>query len=87
MSLPSVEVILSWPTPDYDNPETQGPAGHVIVIFLISLAILILAIRLYTRKKITKGFGLDDVLIVIAFVRWSLSYRAKGPRALIVIHL
>ena len=66
---PPVEVILSWPTPDYDNPETHGPAGYAIVLALTSLAVLILAIRLYTRKKITKGFGLDDILIVAAFVR------------------
>ena len=80
MQMPSVEEILSWPTPDYNNPETHGPAGHVIVISLTSLAILILAIRLYTRKRITKGFGLDDILIVTAFVRRSSPVLPKGFR-------
>ena len=80
MLMPPVEIIASWPTPDYDNPETYGPAGHAIIISLTSLVILILAIRLYTRKNITKGFGLDDILIVVAFVRGLSPIFLRGLR-------
>ncbi|KAI0816601.1 hypothetical protein GGR55DRAFT_244413 [Xylaria sp. FL0064] len=68
MKIPSVEVIASWPKPNYINPETRAPAGRVIGLILLAIATIILAIRLYTRKKLTKGCGLDDLFICLAYL-------------------
>ncbi|TQN70433.1 hypothetical protein CSHISOI_05055 [Colletotrichum shisoi] len=68
MRIPPVEVILSWPLPRYDNPETRGPASEIVAIILLAIATIILAIRVYTRRCITNGFGWDDILVVLAFI-------------------
>ncbi|KAI1282234.1 hypothetical protein F5Y07DRAFT_233545 [Xylaria sp. FL0933] len=68
MKIPPVEVISNWPKPNYINPETRAPAGRVIGSILLVLATIILAIRLYSRKKLTKGCGLDDLLICLAYL-------------------
>lgn len=68
MRIPPVEVILSWPLPRYDNPETRGPASEIVAIILLAIATIILAIRIYTRRCITNGFGWDDILVVLAFI-------------------
>ncbi|KZL69063.1 integral membrane protein [Colletotrichum incanum] len=68
MRIPPVEVILSWPPPRYDNPETRGPANEIVAIILLVIATIILAIRIHTRRCITNAFGWDDILIVLAFI-------------------
>ncbi|KAF9877333.1 integral membrane protein [Colletotrichum karsti] len=68
MRIPPPEVILSWPTPRYDNPETRGPANEIIALILLAIATTIIAIRTYTRKHITNGFGWDDILVILAFI-------------------
>lgn len=68
MRIPPPEVILSWPPPRYDDPETRGPASEIVSLVLLSLASVIIIIRIYTRKCITKGFGWDDILVVLAFI-------------------
>ncbi|OLN81477.1 hypothetical protein CCHL11_09056 [Colletotrichum chlorophyti] len=67
MRIPPLEVILSWPPPRYDDPETRGPANEIVVIILLAIATVIIAIRIYTRKQITHGFGWDDILVVLAY--------------------
>lgn len=69
MRIPPLEVLAQWPTPNYENPETRGPAGDIVGIVFGALALLVVSIRLYTRKYISNGLGLDDALIVLAFVR------------------
>lgn len=61
-------MILSWPTPNYVDPETRGPALYALSIVLVILGTIIVSIRTYTRLRITRAFGLDDGLIIIAFV-------------------
>ncbi|KAK7941014.1 uncharacterized protein PG986_013401 [Apiospora aurea] len=68
MIIPPPSVIASWPKPDYANPESQGPAGVGIGSTFVALVTIILLLRLYTRRWISKGFGLDDILIVGAYV-------------------
>ncbi|KAL0931013.1 uncharacterized protein CTRU02_213748 [Colletotrichum truncatum] len=68
MRIPPPEVLLSWPTPRYDNPETRGPTNEIISLILVAIATIIIAIRIYTRRCITNGFGWDDILIVLAFI-------------------
>ncbi|KAI1494814.1 hypothetical protein F5X96DRAFT_466158 [Biscogniauxia mediterranea] len=67
MRIPPAEVIAQWPKPNYINPETRGPESKIIGILLIVLVAAVLAVRLYARKWLTKGFGLDDTLMMIAY--------------------
>jgi hypothetical protein len=64
-----LEAIAKWPSPNYINPETHSPAMVVFTVFLMVCVTILLGIRLYTRQFISKGFGLDDILILLAFVR------------------
>ncbi|KAK7923985.1 hypothetical protein PG985_006039 [Apiospora marii] len=68
MIIPPPSVIASWPKPNYADPESQGPAGVGVGSTLIVLVTITLLLRLYTRRWISKGFGLDDILIVCAYV-------------------
>ncbi|KAI0146057.1 integral membrane protein [Hypoxylon sp. NC0597] len=67
MQLPPASVLSSWPTPNYVNPETRGHIGMVIGVLLGGLVTITLAIRLYVRKWLTRGFGFDDVFIILAY--------------------
>ncbi|KAL7626169.1 hypothetical protein AAE478_002939 [Parahypoxylon ruwenzoriense] len=67
MQLPPASVLASWPTPNHVNPETRGHVGMIISLLLIGLVTIILAIRLYSRKWLTRGFGLDDIFILFAY--------------------
>lgn len=73
MQLPPASVILSWPTPNYDDPVTRGPALVIVNAIFISLTFLIVAARLYTRIVIKRWFGVDDVFILLALVSSLLS--------------
>lgn len=66
-----LSTLQNWPTPNYVNPERRGPAATIVVSVLLGLVTLILIIRIYTRVRISRGFGLDDVLIIFAYVRLS----------------
>lgn len=76
-----LSALQNWPTPNYANPERRGPAATIVVSVLLALVTLILIVRIYTRVRISRGFGLDDVLIIFAYVwfrsldrRYSLSH-------------
>lgn len=68
MQIPDVSILNTWPVPNYTNPETRGPVAVIVVSVLLFLVIVLLAVRIYTRLIISKGFGLDDILILLAFV-------------------
>lgn len=68
MQLPPVSIIASWPPANLTNPETRGPGAIITVSLLLGLVTMLLSIRVYTRLWISKGFGLDDVLILLAYV-------------------
>ncbi|PYH65352.1 uncharacterized protein BO88DRAFT_446217 [Aspergillus vadensis CBS 113365] len=67
MQLPPAEVLATWPTPNYVDPVTRGPAVNIVNIVLLSIAFIVTVLRLYARFKITCTPGLDDFFIVIAF--------------------
>ncbi|CAN8096919.1 unnamed protein product [Discula destructiva] len=68
MRIPDPSIISAWPVPNFTDPETRGPVAIIIVGFLLGLVTLLLAIRIYTRVWISKGFGQDDVLILLAYI-------------------
>ena len=69
MILPPLEVIASWPLPNYDDPITRGPAPIIFNLVLFPLVCFFIALRMYTRLCISKSFGLDDWLILATLVR------------------
>jgi hypothetical protein len=75
MRVPPVEVILSWPAPNYTDPTTRGEALLIVNLVFISIAFITVGLRLYTRIWIKRWFGWDDAAIVVALV-WT----SRGTR-------
>jgi len=69
MKIPPASVLAAWPRPNYANPTTRGLTNLIVISTLLGFVTVVLAVRIYTRIRISKGFGLDDVLIVLAYVR------------------
>ncbi|KAI4862175.1 hypothetical protein F4820DRAFT_460402 [Hypoxylon rubiginosum] len=67
MQLPPLSVTESWPASNYNNPESRGHSGMIVGVLLVVLVTITLAIRLYARKWLTRGFGVDDILILAAY--------------------
>jgi hypothetical protein len=68
MRIPPLEVLLSWPTPNYDNPPTRGRASLIFNIIFITLVLIAVILRLYCRIRVRQWFGMDDVMIAPALV-------------------
>lgn len=60
----SPEVIASWPTPNYVNPENRGPALVYVCIIFSTVGVILCTARVYSRLFITRAPGVDDLLIV-----------------------
>ena len=63
-----LSVYAHWPAPNYENPTTRGDALLVINVVFILLVTLSLAIRLYSRMVVKHQSGIDDIMIVLAYV-------------------
>ncbi|USW48445.1 hypothetical protein Slin15195_G017640 [Septoria linicola] len=68
MQIPPITVILSWPPPNYENPETRGDTLLVLLVIFSVLVVLACVGRFYSRIIIKHWFGWDDVFIIIALV-------------------
>lgn len=68
MQLPPHRVMASWPKPDYTDPPTWGHGVLIVNIICISLAVVTVLLRLYTRFRITYSAGFDDILIVMGLL-------------------
>lgn len=68
MRIPPPAVLVDWPTPNYDNPQTRGPSLIIINIIFIALALIAVVGRFYARIVIKKWFGIDDWMCVLALV-------------------
>jgi len=67
-----MEVMEAWPPANYVDPVTQGSAEFILNVTLFPLVCIVIAIRIFTRLRISKNFGGDDWLIVAAMVCTSL---------------
>ena len=74
MRHPPLDVILSWPEPNYVNPETRGNALLIVNIIFLVLCFITAAARLWARLRILHSAGVDDLLITIAMVRLLKSF-------------
>ncbi|KAL3422759.1 integral membrane protein [Phlyctema vagabunda] len=66
MQLPPLDVLATWPTPNYINPVTRGSANTILNLILFPIVIFIVVLRVYSRTRLSKNFGADDALIVCA---------------------
>jgi hypothetical protein len=62
------DVILSWPTPNYINPERHSDAGPIMVIVFLVLSIMVYLARMWARVVITRNVGLDDWIMTSAII-------------------
>ncbi|KAI1619107.1 hypothetical protein EDD36DRAFT_50452 [Exophiala viscosa] len=58
----------SWPAPNYIDPPTRGSPSLFVVMMVI--ATIVVALRIYSRRFVTKSLGLDDGFLVAG---WFLS--------------
>ena len=65
---PTAAVIASWPKPNYVDPVTRGPALTIVNIIFIILVLIVVALRYYTRLRITNSFGQDDIVIGLSLI-------------------
>ncbi|CAJ2504667.1 Uu.00g120610.m01.CDS01 [Anthostomella pinea] len=68
MRYPPLEVVLTWPEPNYVNPENRGPALLIVNLTILPLALLCLALRLWVRVRMLKRFWWDDWLMIAATI-------------------
>jgi len=68
MQLPPPSVLANWPTPNYENPQTQGLPLIIVNVIFMALMSLAVPLRLYSRY-INKGrLGWDDFNMGLAYV-------------------
>lgn len=63
-----MEVIASWPRPNYDNPDTRAPDPIVGGVITLTGALVFLGLRMYVRLGIMRRTELDDWVMVVAAV-------------------
>lgn len=74
------EIREAWPEPNYNTPETRGPALIVVIVIFHTIATGMVLLRCYTRLKITYSFGLDDKFIIISMVSTLTVVRVLFPQ-------
>ncbi|KAI8964076.1 hypothetical protein F5Y11DRAFT_116799 [Daldinia sp. FL1419] len=67
MGLPLIVRLTSHSPSSHAKLEMKGHLGMAISTIFGILVTATLLIRLYTRKWLTRGFGLDDVFIIFAY--------------------
>ncbi|KAF3906814.1 hypothetical protein AA313_de0210238 [Arthrobotrys entomopaga] len=65
---PPLDVLKTWPKPNYINPENQTGQLMGIEITLCSITTIVTILRLYSRGALTKSIGPDDWLMAGALV-------------------
>lgn len=68
MRIPPLEVFLAWPTPNYVDPVTRGPALIIINVIFMVLMTLAVILRFYSRYTCKRWLGWDDFFIGIALI-------------------
>ena len=65
--------------PDFDPSETRAPTVIGVVSFLCTLAATAVGLRVYTRWRLIKQFGIDDGLACLSLVSPLLAARNAVP--------
>ena len=64
MQLPPPSVLAAWPEPNYADPVTRGNELIVITVIFSPIALFMIGLRTYTRLRISKAWGVDDILLL-----------------------
>jgi hypothetical protein len=64
---PPLSVILTWPKPNYVDPPHRTYLNGIFIA-VISLAVIIVLMRIFVRIALLKSAGFDDLCIVLAIV-------------------
>lgn len=62
----------AWPAPNYENPESLHTVILAFTIPCMSLLVIFLAIRCYSRGVLRQNMNWDDYLMVAAAVCLSI---------------
>ncbi|KAF2622507.1 hypothetical protein BU25DRAFT_209873 [Macroventuria anomochaeta] len=65
---PPSEVLLSWPKPNYINPEDRGWSSSIVLLVFLGITFLVYIARMWARLGLGKNAGLDDVLMSVAMI-------------------
>ncbi|KAF1927175.1 uncharacterized protein M421DRAFT_394215 [Didymella exigua CBS 183.55] len=65
---PPSEVMLSWPQPNYINPEDRGWSSSIVLVVFLGITFLVYAARMWARLGLGKNHGLDDTIMSIAML-------------------
>ena len=65
---PPPEVLLSWPKPNYVDPEERGWGTPIVLMVFLGISFLVYCARMWARLAISKNTGLDDILVSIAIL-------------------
>lgn len=60
---PNLFPALTPPTgviPNFDDPPTRAPAGRIVICVTLSVMLMFVVLRSYTRVFVTRIFGIDD---------------------------
>ncbi|KAF2771064.1 hypothetical protein EJ03DRAFT_44847 [Teratosphaeria nubilosa] len=68
MRLPPLDILLTWPTPNYEHPKTHGPALLCVNLIFITLVIIAVLGRFYSRIVVKKWYGADDTMCALALL-------------------
>lgn len=60
--------------------DSRATEGNAIIGTLLAICVIIVGLRVYVRLVLSKSFGVDDALLVVALVRTaSLQYAHVVP--------
>ena len=65
---PPLEVMATWPTPNYVDPQTRSKTVLIFACVLGPLSLGLLLVRLWVRVHLQRTAGWDDWLMLIAIL-------------------
>lgn len=69
MATPTLQEMLKWPKPNYDDPDTLAPYIYAVNCCCIGVMALFMAGRFWSRTMIVKGaLAADDWTMLVAYV-------------------
>lgn len=66
---PSLFPALTPPAgvvPNFDDPTTRTPAGRIVICVTLSIMLMFVVLRAYSRVFVTRLFGIDDYLCLLS---------------------
>lgn len=65
---PPSEVLLSWPRPNFVDPEDRGWSSSIVLLIFLGITFLVYVARMWARLGLGKNAGLDDTLMSVAML-------------------